>query len=121
MWAAMISVIVLVTTILHGTTEPSENAMRLAFANTLSAEVRAVLDHVAEIDGTVGVARIQRAGTALFEIKSFSKQGCTRAPDGSHDCGFAVEVGTVAGPLTRTVRGRFVRSGPRGLVYAHAA
>jgi hypothetical protein len=121
MWAAMISVIVLVTTILHGTNEPSESAMRQAFARNLSDEVRAVLDYVAETEGTVGVARIRRAGTALFEIKSFSKQGCTRAPDGGHDCGFAVEVGTVAGPMTRTVRGRFLRGGPRGLVYSHSA
>lgn len=120
MWATVIAIIVLVTTVLNGTGEPSESAMRDAFAHSLSDEVRAVLDFVAETEGTVGVARIRRAGTALFEVRRFTKQDCSRAPDGAHDCAFAVEIGTVAGPLQHAGRGRF-RAGPRGLVFLRAA
>ncbi|RAI40301.1 hypothetical protein [Rhodoplanes roseus] len=120
MWATMIAVIVLVTTLLHGTDEPSEAAMRRAFTRSVSDEVRAVLDFVGETEGTVGIARIRRAGTALFEIRSFTKHDCTRLPEGDHHCGFAVEVGTVAGPLQQTLRGRF-RTRPGGLAFFHAA
>ncbi|CAL8981946.1 hypothetical protein RHODGE_RHODGE_02869 [Rhodoplanes serenus] len=120
MWATLVPVIMLAMTMLQGGGEPSETAMRAAVERSLADQVRAVVDHVAETEGSVGVARIRRAGTALFEIRRFSKQSCTRTADGDHLCGFTVEVGTVAGPLERTVLGRF-RSGPGGLLSMRAA
>lgn len=120
MGAAVIAIVVWVAAMLNGIGEPSEDAMRRAVADSLSEQVRAVVDFVAETEGTVGVARIRRAGTALFEVRSFRKQDCARRPDGDFDCGFSVELGTVAGPLQHSGRGRF-RAGPRGFVYSDAA
>jgi hypothetical protein len=97
--------------------EPSEQAMRVAFALDLADGVRAALAYVAETGGPEALARIHAARTDAFEITSFHKLACrpsTERP--GHMCDFAVEVDTAAGPIARTTSGYF-RAGPWGLVY----
>jgi hypothetical protein len=100
--------------------EPTEGAMRVAFALDLADGVRAALAYVAEAGGAEAVARIHGAHTDAFEITSFHKLSC-RPSSGKpgHMCDFAVEVDTVAGPIARNIAGRFFVA-PWGLVYQTA-
>jgi len=102
-----------------GLVEPSEDAMRAAFATDLSDGVQAILAYVEEAAGPRAVVRIREAGTDTFTITAFRKSECRAGPDG-HVCSFAVEVDTVAGPIARSIEGRFF-VGPCGLTYDHGA
>jgi hypothetical protein len=109
----------LAATALAGTNrvEPSEEAMRTAFATDLADGVRAALAYVAATGGPEAVARIRDARTDEFEVKRFRKLGCRPSPARlNHMCDFAVEIDTVAGPIAKTVAGRFF-VGPWGLAY----
>ena len=97
--------------------EPTEDAMRQAFAIDLADGVHAALAYVEENDGPDAVARIRRAGTDTFAITAFHKAECRPSLNG-HFCDFAVEVDTVAGPIIRSLEGRFF-VGPCGLTYDH--
>jgi hypothetical protein len=101
--------------------EPSEDAMREAFASDLTRGVQAVLSYVAETGGEAALVRIREAHTDAFEIRSFRKGACrpSEAREG-HICAFAVEVDTIAGPIERSMVGRF-NVGPCGLAYDHDA
>src|SRR5579864_4141011 len=100
--------------------EPSEEAMRIAFASDLADGVGAALAYVGETGGPEAVARIHEARTDAFEIRSFRKLTCrTSAGKPGHLCDFAVEIDTVAGPIAQQVAGRFV-AGPWGLAYQMA-
>jgi len=100
--------------------EPSEDAMRKAFAADLSQGVRSALAFVAGTAGPQGLARIRAAHTDEFEIRVFRKGKC-RPSLGSpgHVCDFAVEIDTVAGPMTGSLVGRFYVS-PHGLMFDRA-
>lgn len=106
--------------------EPSEDAMREAFASDLSNGVKGVLAHVAKIGGPQALARIRAARTDEYEIRGFRKVECRRDDRGAaqnasaHVCGFVVEIDTVAGPFERSIDGRFV-NGACGLAYDHDA
>ena len=100
-----------------GLVEPSEDAMRAAFATDLSEGVQAILVFVEEATGPQAVIRIREAGTDAFTITAFRKSECRAGPDG-HVCSFAIEVDTVAGPIARSIEGRFFL-GPCGLTYDH--
>jgi len=101
--------------------EPSEDAMREAFASDLTQGVKAVLSYVAETGGEAALARIREAHTDAFEIRSFRKGECLPSEDrGGHICAFAVEIDTVAGPIEQSIAGRF-HVGPCGLAYDHGA
>jgi hypothetical protein len=104
-----------------GFIEPSENAMREAFASDLSQGVEGVLVYVEATGGQAALARIREARTDAFALRGFRKGEC-RPSDGKpgHVCDFAVEVDTVAGPIEKSVEGRFF-VGPCGLVYDHDA
>jgi hypothetical protein len=100
--------------------EPSEGAMRIAFASDLADGVRATLSYVAETGGPEAVARIREARTDEFDVKSFRKLACrSSAGKPGHMCDFAFEVDTVAGPIAQQVAGRFF-PGPWGLAYQTA-
>ena len=99
--------------------EPSEDAMRQAFASDLAAGVNAVLAYIEEMAGTEAVARIREAGNDAFAITGFRKSDC-RATGDAHVCHFAVDVNTVAGPLVCSMEGRFF-VGAHGLAYDHDA
>jgi hypothetical protein len=104
-----------------GFVEPSENAMREAFASDLSQGVQSVLTFVAETGGEEALARIREAGTDAFEIRAFRKGACRPSVSSSGlVCDFAVEVDTVAGSIERSIAGRFY-VGPCGLAYDHDA
>jgi len=112
----------LAATALAGTNrvEPSEQAMRVAFASDLADGVRAALAYVAETGGPEAVARIREAQTDAFEIRSFRKLACRpSASEPGHSCDFAVEIDTVAGPIVQQVAGRFF-AGTWGLAYQTA-
>ena len=97
--------------------EPSEHAMRVAFALDLADGVRAALAYVAETGGPDVLARIRQARTDEFEIKSFRKLACRPSADRpGHMCEFALEIDTVAGPIARTTAG-FFYTGAWGLAY----
>ena len=99
--------------------EPSEAAMRAAFETRLGAQVRSVLDFVAETGGDAALEKIRAARTDEFAIRAFRKLDCARgAPARAYVCTFAVQVGVVSGVLEETMTGRFV-DGPRGLVFAY--
>jgi hypothetical protein len=101
--------------------EPSEDAMREAFASDLTQGVQTVLAYVAETGGEAALARIREAHTDAFEIRDFRKGACRPSEDRpGHICAFAVEVDTVAGPIERSIAGRFY-VGPCGLAYDHDA
>jgi hypothetical protein len=104
-----------------GFNEPSEEAMRAAFAFDLTQGVRAVLAYVEETGGEAALARIREAHTDAFEIRSFRKGRC-RPDEGrpGYICEFAVEVDTIAGPIAQSTAGRFYL-GPCGLAYDHDA
>jgi hypothetical protein len=100
-----------------GSDEPSETAMRQAFAATLSAEVESALAFVAETGGPEALARVRQAGTDEFDIRAFTKLDCAPGgPKPGHVCAFAVSVGVVSGVLQRRLTGRFY-AGPQGLVF----
>ena len=100
-----------------GSSEPSEQAMREAFATDLADGVRAALVYVAETGGPEALAHIRQARTEEFEISGFRKIACRPDADASgHLCDFAVEVDTVLGPIERAIAGRFL-VGPCGLTY----
>jgi hypothetical protein len=97
--------------------EPSEEAMRIAFASDLADGVKAALAFVAETGGAEAVARIREARTDAFEIRSFRKLTCRpSAGKPGHLCDFAFEIDTVAGPIAQQVAGVFM-PGPWGLTY----
>jgi hypothetical protein len=101
--------------------EPSEDAMREAFASDLTQAVQTVLAYVAETGGEAALARIREARTDAFEIRDFRKGACRPSEDRpGHICAFAVEVDTIAGPIARSIAGRF-HVGPCGLAYDHDA
>ena len=80
--------------------EPSEEAIREAFASDLTQGVQAVLSYVAEAGGEAALARIREAHTDAFDIRSFRKGACLPSEERpGHICDFTVEVGTVAGPI----------------------
>jgi hypothetical protein len=99
--------------------EPSEAAMRAAFATRLSEQVRSVLDFVEETGGRDAVDAVRMARTDEFDIRSLKKVDCTRSATGSgYVCEFAVRIGVVSGTLEHTLSGRFY-VGPRGLIFAY--
>jgi hypothetical protein len=97
--------------------EPSEPAMREAFASDLSDGVMSALSYVAETGGAAALERIHQARTDEYEIRTFRKVDCRPSFDKlGHVCDFAVEIDTIAGPIARTVTGRFF-IGSDGLVF----
>lgn len=91
-----------------GLDEPSESAMRRAFATDLSDGIKAVLGYVAQTGGAEALARIRTAHTDEYEIRSFRKLECRFDPVNSgHVCGFSVAIDTVAGPIEQSISGRF--------------
>ena len=104
-----------------GFIEPSENAMREAFASDLRQGVRQVLSYVEQTGGEEAVRRIRGARTDTFALHGFRKVEC-RPSEGKpgHICDFAVEVETVAGPIEKSIAGRFY-IGLGGLAYDHDA
>ena len=112
----------LAATALAGTNhvEPSEEAMRVAFASDLADGVRAALAYAAETGGPEALARIREARTDAFEIRSFRKLACRpSASKPGHMCDFAVEIDTVTGRIAQRVAGRFF-AGTWGLAYQMA-
>jgi hypothetical protein len=102
-----------------GSDEPSEAAMRSAFAATLSAQVQSALDYVAETGGADALDQVRAARTDEFDIRSFTKLDCAASPGRpGYVCGFAVRVGVATGMLERTMTGRFY-PGPHGLVFVN--
>lgn len=100
--------------------EPTEEAMRVAFASDLADGVRAALAYAAETGAPEAVARIRKARTDAFEIRSFRKLACRpSASKPGHMCDFAVEIDTVTGPIAQQVAGRFF-AGTWGLAYQTA-
>jgi hypothetical protein len=124
----MFAVALLATTALSDGTfvEPSEDAMRQAFASDLADGVQGVLAYVAKSGGTQALARIHAARTDEYEIRAFRKVECRldEMRPGQirpgHVCAFQVEVETVVGPIERSMGGRFF-IGPCGLAYDHDA
>ena len=103
--------------VMSGSDEPTEAAMRAAFAASLAAQVRSALAFVAETGGAAALARVRAAGTDAFDIRAFAKLGCApSAARDEHVCDFSVRIGVVGGELDRTLTGRF-RAGPHGLVF----
>ena len=97
--------------------EPGEDAMREAFASDLSQGVESVLAYVARAGGEAALVRIRDARTDEFEIRSFRKTACRSSEErGDYVCDFAVVIDTIAGPIEKTITGRFYR-GPCGLAY----
>jgi hypothetical protein len=97
--------------------EPSEAAMRAAFAAHLADGVNAVLAYAARTSGPEAVGRIRATRTDEYDIRTFSKIEC-HPGDGrpGRICHFMVDVDTIAGPMVRSLVGRFVM-GPKGLTY----
>jgi hypothetical protein len=99
--------------------EPSEAAMRAAFETRLSAQVRSVLDFVAETGGQKALDAVRAARTDEFDIRAFRKLDCslsTAKP--GHVCDFAVRIRVVTGTLEHIMSGRFY-FGTGGLVFAY--
>ena len=104
-----------------GLIEPREDAMREAFASDLTQGVRDVLAYVEETGGEEALVRIREAHTDAFEIRSFRKGACRPSEGGrGHICDFAVGIDTVAGPIEKSIAGRFY-VGRGGLIYDHGA
>jgi hypothetical protein len=97
--------------------EPSERQMRAAFHDSLAAQVQAVLVFAVEIGGAEALAKIRAAGTDRFELRTFRKLDCMRAPERAYRCDFTVDIDVVNGSLQRRLSGRFT-DGPDGLVFA---
>lgn len=119
----MFAVALLMSTAVPGLTvnEPSEGAMRHAFAADLADGVNSVLAYVAETGGEEAVTRIRKAGTDRFEIRGFRKLECHADPERpGHVCAFAVAIDTVRGPIEQSITGRF-EIDACGLVYRHDA
>jgi hypothetical protein len=97
--------------------EPSEAAMRSAFAATLAADVRSALDFVAVTGGEAALAKVRAARTDAFDIRVFTKLACAPSPRAAgHVCGFSVRIGVATGEIERTITGRFY-DGPDGLEF----
>jgi hypothetical protein len=104
-----------------GFIEPSESAMREAFASDLRQGVRQVLSYVEQTGGEEALRRIREARTDAFGLRGFRKVECRpSAGKPGHICNFAVEVDTVAGPIEKSIAGRFY-IGSGGLAYDHDA
>jgi len=100
-----------------GLVEPAQDAMREAFASDLTQGVRGVLAYVEATGGEEALVRIREARTDAFEIRSFRKGACRPSEDRrGHICDFAVEIDTVAGPIEKSIAGRFY-VGRGGLIY----
>jgi len=105
----------------HAAVEPSEQAMRRAFAADLADGVRAAVAYVAQSGGEEALARMHAARTDEFEVRAVRKIACRAEENGpGHRCTFVVEVVTVAGPIERAIAGRFY-PGPHGLAFADDA
>jgi hypothetical protein len=89
--------------------QPGERAMRTAFEANLSAQVRNVLDFVAETGGEAAVAKVREAGTDYFEVRTFRKIYCLPDEKPGHVCSFAVDIGTRDGSVQQILLGRFFR------------
>lgn len=97
--------------------EPSESAMREAFASDLRQGVQQVLAFLEQTEGPEAVMHIHEARTDAFGLREFRKRDCRWSKDKpGHICDFAIEIDTVAGPIARSIAGRFY-IGPRGLAY----
>lgn len=97
---------------------PRRQEMCQAFRTYLSTQVQRVLEFVRETEGPDGVARVRRAGTDRFEIRSFSTPQCRRFNGMPNQvCSFSVRVATVKGIIRRTVTGYFVARGYGHLVF----
>jgi len=119
LWAIPIVTLAVVTATVSD--EPSEGAMRAAFAASLSAQVQNALDFVAEASGEDARDKIKAAGTDRFEIRAFRKLECMHSDGKSgYVCGFAVDIGVIGGEFQQTLTGRFFR-GPDGLAFTHDA
>jgi len=100
-----------------GLIEPSETAMRDAFASDLRQGVRQVLSYLEQSGGDEAVRRIREAHTDAFGLRGFRKVECRPSEDKpGHICDFAVAIDTVAGPIEKSIVGRFF-IGPCGLAY----
>ncbi|MBI3436840.1 MAG: hypothetical protein HY056_17450 [Proteobacteria bacterium] len=89
---------------------PAEGDMRSAFDNAMRAQVRGVVEFIAESQGHEAVERIMAAGTDRFQVRNLRKIRCARDPVGaSHVCRFEVEVEVVGGTFQHTLEGRFIR------------
>jgi hypothetical protein len=117
MRAYLIPTVIVGVLAVTGSDEPSEAAMRSAFAATLSAQVQSVLDFVAETGGADALDKVRAARIDEFDIRSFSKLDCApSAAKPGHVCKFAVRIGVVTGQFDRTLTGRFY-TGPHGLMF----
>jgi len=97
--------------------EPSESGMREAFASDLRQGVQQVLAFLEQTEGPEAVRRIHEARTDAFGLREFRKHDCRQSKDKrGHICDFAIEIDTVAGPIARSMAGRFY-IGPCGLAY----
>ncbi len=104
-----------------GFIEPSESAMREAFVSDLQDGVRQAMSFVERTGDQEAIRRIRDAGTDEFAIRAFRKIDCRRGSGRpGHFCNFAVEVDTVAGPIEKSIAGRFY-VGPQGLAFDHDA
>lgn len=106
---------------MSGADEPSEAAMRAAFAESLASDVQSVLAYVAETGGEAALARVRAARTDAFDVRDFTKLRCAPSAsndgaEGGHLCEFSVRIGVTGGELDRTLTGRFY-AGPHGLVF----
>jgi len=91
--------------------------MREAFASDLRQGVQQVLTFLEQTEGPQAVRHIHEARTDAFGLREFRKRDCRQSKDEpGHICEFAVEIDTVAGPIARSMAGRFY-IGPRGLTY----
>lgn len=88
--------------------EPSERHMRQAFEAKLDRMVQNAVAHVRESGDEATLARIRDNGTALFQIRSFSKLRCV--PDSEwigHVCEFAVDLALANGSMQGRIAARF--------------
>jgi hypothetical protein len=98
--------------------QPGEHAMRSAFEESLTAQVRNALDFVAETGGQDAVIKVQEARTDYFEIRTFRKLYCMAGDKVGHVCAFAVDIGVRDGSLHQILLGRFFRRDD-GLAFTH--
>ena len=107
--------LVALSAIVGAAEEPSELQMRDAFSESLTLQIRNVLEFVGETEGTEAVARLRDVGHDRFTINTFQKRDC-RPQERGYVCDFDVDIGLVNGRLQRAVTGRFV-GGPDGLIF----
>ncbi len=87
--------------------EPTEGAMRAAFAASLATQVQSALDFVAETGGPEAVSKVREAGSDKFAIGGFRKLGCRQGRDGGYLCRFSVDIVVVGGHIREELTGRF--------------